>query len=278
MLRLEADARTAWEDATMLALETCEEVAGINLDAWFGGVGLHHAAALEILKDSGEAKFTWLVLVDSERVVVARAVAKLLIVIIDALANEVRSAEVEGSALDRCLFAEWDADLVDRQVAVGIDGEHLSFNTRGDLLDASEVEIRMVGEVAERQLVGSSFVVETNLIVVGELVAHLYLEGAGEAFFAISAGIAEHEGLIVDLLGIPNHFMEALGAAMQAVGAIVESELIFFATEGELGTSDAIAITADSCAEGWLGTINKTVDTVHAQYDVGKFAIAVGHH
>ena len=189
-----------------------------------------------------------------------------------------RSAEVEGSALDGSLFAEWDADLVDRQVAVGIDGEHLSFNGRGDLLDASEVEVRMVGEVAERQLVGCSLVVETNLIVVGQLVAHLNLEGAGEAFFAIGAGIAENESLIVDLLGIPNDLVESLGAAMQAVGAIVECELIFFATESELGTSDAIAITADGSAEGWLGTINKTVDAVHAQYDVGKNAIAVGHH
>ena len=278
MLRLEADSRATWESATVLALEASEEVAGIDLDAWLGGIGLHHAAALEVLEDSSEAKFTWLVLVDGERVVVARAVAKLLVIIIDALANEVRSAEVEGSALDRSLFTEWDADLVDRQVAVGIYGEHLSFNGRGDLLDTSEVEVRMVGEVAERQLVGGSLVVEANLIIIGELVAHLYLEGAGEAFFAIGTGIAEHERLIVDLLGIPNYFMEALGTAMQAVGAIVECELIFFATESELGTSDSIAITADGCAEGWLGTINKTVDAVHAQYDVGKYAIAVGHH
>ena len=71
MLRLEADSRTTWESATVLALEASEEVAGINLDARLGGIGLHHAAALEVLEDSSEAKFTWLVLVDGERMVVA---------------------------------------------------------------------------------------------------------------------------------------------------------------------------------------------------------------
>ena len=77
----------------------------------------------------------------------------------------------------------------------------------------------MIGEVDRRGLVGGCLVVDAELVFVGKRVGYLCDQFAGEAFFAVGAGVGKDDALpflAFEWLAIPNNFVEAaFDAAVQ---------------------------------------------------------------
>ena len=72
--------------------------------------------------------------------------------------------------------------------------------------------------------------------------------------------------------------MEASGAAVQVVGAVVDGEVVFLAVQREVAFTNAVAVTAYEGGEEGLGRIDAVVDVVVSLNDVSHLTFAVGHH
>ncbi len=101
---------------------------------------------------------------------------------------------------------------------------------------------------------------------------------SGESLLHICREIVELQCLCVGLLGIPHSCVETCRATVQMVGAVVDGEVVLFAVNSELAFADAVAITADKCAEEWLGAVQKIVDAVVSLDYIGVVAVLVGDH
>ena len=136
----------------------------------------------------------------------------LLVLGVDSLADRMRSAEIERSALDAAQLAGRDEAFVDRRELVSVDrhlvAEDIAF-TR-----AREVEIGMVGQVDDRVLVGCGGVVDLELVIVGPGVHHGAGQVAGIAFLAVLAQVRELEALARTFLRFPYDFVEAAQPAV----------------------------------------------------------------
>ena len=162
--------------------------------------------------------------VEHEVVVVAAAEDDLLRAgVADPLADRVRRREVERRAGHRRDLAGRDRGRVDRRVVGGHQLQLVVVGAAGAL--AGEVEVGVVGQVDDRRRVGRRVVVDPQLVVVGQGVGDLDLERAGVALLAVRAGVAEPQADAVavgDLARPPRRLVEALLAAVQVVGAVVE--------------------------------------------------------
>ena len=119
--------------------------------------------------------------------------------------------------------------------------------TRGK---AVEVEVSVVGEVADRISIRDGLVADGELIVVRQRVEHMDRHIARVAALAISCMVSELHTLI-RLLCRPELLVEALEAAVDVilvVRARVEIELIRLAVNRHLAASDAVGMAADEAA------------------------------
>ena len=113
---------------------------------------------------------------------------------------------------------------------------------------AGEVAVRVVGEVDDRGLVGGGLVVDAPVAVPVERVGDLRPQRAGVAHLAVDARVVQVQadvGARGEALDVPHLLVEALGAAVQAVHAVVDGELVRLAVQGELALGDAVAVAAD---------------------------------
>src|SRR5262249_5023457 len=74
---------------------------------------------------------------------------------------------------------------------------------------------------------------------------------------------------------LPEMLIEADGAAVESVGAVVDGNLIGLAIERELALADAVAVAANDRAEVSLGVVEKALQRIVAENDVGHLAGAV---
>ena len=154
-----------------------------------------------------------------EHEIVVVAVAGLVVQLVDALADFVERAEIERRASDGHDLTRGNQRVVDRRVAVGVEHQLVVVDRRR--ASTREIEIGVVGEIHGRGLVGRRLVVDAELVFVGERVGDLCDQFAGEAFFAVGAGVGEDDALPVlafERLRLPDDFVEAaLDAAVERV-------------------------------------------------------------
>src|SRR4051794_16565219 len=87
-----------------LAQRSIERIAGIKLQAGFGGADLDGAARARLINLGGDAQFAWFA-VKNEILIVAVAALQLLVGLVDMEANDSEFAEIEWSAFYGTKFA-----------------------------------------------------------------------------------------------------------------------------------------------------------------------------
>src|SRR5437868_8120594 len=108
-----------------------------------------------------------------------------------------------------------------------------------------QIEVTMLRNIQWCRFVSCGLVIDNQLIVVSERVADLYLEIAGIAFLAVFTHIGERNPnslLTLDLIGLPDDFVEAIYAAMQGIWAIIFSQDVFHSVQSERAISNQIGL------------------------------------
>src|SRR5882762_8620563 len=135
---------------------------------------------------------------------------------------------------------------------------------------AGEVEVRMVGEIDDRFLVGGGGIVDSKFVLIGQRVDHLGRKVSGKTLLAVFAPISQLQSLPVvagDILGGPDSLVEALETAVQGVVGIVFGHVAGDTVERKLAVGDTVRVSADESAEErFVGQI--AVELVVAQDDI----------
>ncbi len=146
----------------------------------------------------------------------------------------------------------------------------------GAAVVARKVEIGVVGEVDNGVSVGGGSEVELELAGVGPFIFGRGGEVAGVSFFAVLGVIGELHVAFGGDFHVPDLVLEAFGAAMEGVGAVVDGEFIVFAVEHEVAAVNAVGHTSGHLAGA--GTVVIIVGHVGiAEHHVVHLAVAVRH-
>lgn len=210
-------------------------------------------------------------------VVVAVAVAELFEIGIEARPDRCRTAEIHRRAFDGHQAAGGDERRIDGREEIGGDHQLMVVDRRP--ARPVQVEERVVREVDDRTAVGRGLVCDDEAVVVGQLVGHRNLQVPGVSLIAVGREAGQYDLLRRHLDDIPHNHVEALGTAVQAVGAVVQRQRILLPVERKSPCGDTIAVTADGGAEEPLsGLIDVSAEIVVPQHDVREIAVASGTH
>src|SRR6185312_3750695 len=277
MLRFQAKAVTLFIDVPVLpGNRSVQKVARVKLHSRLGGQDLQHSSAGGFVHQGGASEAVVLAM-DYPVVIIAASQHQLFVVLIDALADRSGLGEVHGSALDRSQLAGWDQGLVHGSKAVRIEQEMVPQNVAVAL--TRQVEIGMLGKIQRRGLVGGSFVIHDQLVVVGQSIGDFDFEVAGISFLAVFAQIAVSNSdtlSVLELLGLPELFVKPVGSAMQGVRAVIFGQGIFHAVEGEGGVGNPVGVAPDDGAEVG-GVLQISVNFVVTEDNVAQVAVLVRH-
>ena len=201
----------------------------------------------------------------------------LLVVGIDARANGGGLRKVERSAIDGLQFTGGNQAGIDRREFRSVQREHVAEDVAFAL--AGEIEVGVIGEVDDGVFVGGRGVIDFEFAAC-ERVADDSGERAGIACFAGFADVGEFDAA-GNFFALPNLIVEAVRAAVQRVGRIVDRQIVGFAVERELAFGDAVAVASDQRAEEGAALLcvavaDVAVEIVKAENDVGGVAVAIG--
>ncbi len=248
VLGFEAEAEALDVGCSAVAGEgSVEEVSAVELDSGFGGHDFHVATGLWLV-DSGDLSQP--ATAQDPVVIVSAAEDHLLVVGVDAFGDDGWLSEIEGGSFDGHQLSGWDefgrdgGDVVAEDLHL-VSGAILSFWP-------FEVEVGVVRQVDVGCLVGGCSVVDFKFVFGGERVGHRDFELAGVALIAVGRGELEGDGGVLwrwSAKDVPGHLVEALGSAVERVGAVVDGERILFAVDFELPFRDSVSESADGAAE-----------------------------
>ncbi len=169
----------------------------------------------------------------------------------------------------------YDQAGADRRVGLGMDGQLVA----QDIALAGQVEVRVVGQVDRRGLVGDGVESDTQFVIVAQFVYRGGFQVARVALVAVRAQVAEDQAGRLrrgEGFGLPQAAMKAIGAAMQVVDAVVQVQLMGFAVQREAAVGDAVAVAANQRAE-IIRVAHVGRDVVIAEHHIGHDAVAVRH-
>ena len=129
------------------------------------------------------------------------------------------------------------------------------------------------------RLVGDGRVVDAQIVVVVEHISDGDREIARIAHVAVRREQSQFDADGVgrfDLRGGPHPLVKTLRAAMQAVGTVIDRQMVRLAVERELALGDAIAVAADQGSEIGVG-VEVAVEIVEAERNVVDLAVLVGN-
>ena len=148
-----------------------------------------------------------------------------------------------------------------------------------DIAFAGQVEIGVVGQVHRRGLIGHRVESNTQFVIVAQLVDGGDFRGAGITLVASDAQVSQdqaHRFRRVEGFGFPQLAVEAIGAAVQVIDAVVHVQLVGHAVQREAAIGDAVAIAANQRAEVMrLAEVGFSI--VEAVADISQHAVAVRH-
>ena len=190
------------------------------------------------------------------------------------LAQEDGLAEVEGGTSDRQDLAGGYKAAVNFRYAVGKDAEYVVL----DVLcrESVQVEIYVMGQVADGGLVSGGGVFDLYSVVLGHGKGEESLDGSGETVGSVLEDTAHQNGILSNFFHIPNGVVKAFGSSVKGVLAVVLGKLILFAVQGEGGVSNAVCITAESGSYRIAAESLVLLDIVVVAHYVGVVAVFVG--
>ncbi len=183
-------------------------------------------------------------------------------------------AEVERGAGHRPELARWNQGGVDRRIGVG--GDHQFVIHRRARTFAGQVPIGVVAQVDDGRRIGAGAVFNRQAAIAFERVGGGDRQRAGIALVAVGADVAQGGAIRLGLDHVPDHLVEATGAAVQAVGAIVGGHAVFASIQREPAAGDAIGEAPDDGAE-ILRLGQRGLQRRVAQHHVGVLAVAIRH-
>ena len=253
-----------------------EEITAVELNARFGRPNLHITPRSGFIDRSRQLQVMGAPARQHPIVVVAVAVAELFEIGIEARPDRCRTAEIHRRAFDGHQAAGGDERRIDGREEIGCDHQFMVVDRRP--ARPVQVEERVVREVDDRTAVGRGLVCDDEAVVVGQLVGHRNLQVPGVSLIAVGREAGQYDLLRRHLDDIPHNHVEALGTAVQAVGAVVQGQRILLPVERKAPCGDTVAVTADGGAEEPLsGLIDVSAEVVVPQHDVREIAVAVGH-
>ena len=113
---------------------------------------------------------------------------------------------------------------------------------------AVQVEIGVVGKVDHRRRVTLGGEGQSEDVVFAPFVVGHDRQLAGIAHFAVGGHILEFHGAAL-LAGLPHLVLEALGAAVQVIGAVVDRQLVSLAVQAETPARYAVGEAPGTLAE-----------------------------
>ena len=141
---------------------------------------------------------------------------------------------------------------------------------------AREVPVSVVGEVYHGRSVGFGTKGQLQLAGIAPAVCGAHGELSGVSGFAVGSGVAHCHGVAVGADKAPELVLEAVGAAVEVVGAVVDGEAVFLSVDNEVPSGYAVGISARHFSGagavgyvvGWVGI---------AENHIGELARAVGY-
>ncbi len=192
-----------------------------------------------------------------------------------------RLAEIEDRAGDLAEFAGRNGAGVGRQIFVAVDRQ-LLFVDRARRPLTRQVPIRMVGDVDDRRLGRRRRIGDGQLAGFVERIGRMDRQLAGITHIAVGADIFHFDAgrrlaLAMGRNQLPVDLVEALGAAVQGIGAVIDRRGIGLAVDLVLALGNAVSEAADGRAE-ILRLVEIVLQPGITQRDVGALAVAVRRH
>ena len=268
--------RQASMAAIMRALVTgkIHMLAGIHLHARLGGAQVHHAAALRIIQRPKAAhaaarygKVEIIAIFCHHHGILAAAGKPL--------AQAQPGAEIYRQAVHGQIVAGGDQ----RVVRLGNERRVQRQNLPLDIALTGQIEIGMVGQVAQGILIAHGAVANAQVVFMRPANAQRHPQRAGKALLAVRAGIGKGDHisrLALVRLGMPKLAVKAVMPAVQAVGAFVCIQMIILAVQGKGGAGDAVAYAANGRADIVI-LADIIGGAVKAQRHIGQVARAIRH-
>jgi len=272
VLRLEGEAvALAVGSAARAAGAAVEVVAGVELEARLGRQHLERPPRARVLDERG-AHEPGARPVEHEVVVVAAGEQELGVAVAQALADPGGPAEVERRPLDGRELAGRDEAGAGRRVRRGRRREHVVVDGAGAL--AGEVPADVARQVHDGGRVGDGAEVDAERVA-AEPVDDLGLEPAREAHLAGGARVRQREPAVVARLGSPHAPVEALGAAVERVAALVARQLERLPVELEAAAGDPVRVASHHGAEVAARVGEVALEGAEAEDDVRRAALPV---
>ena len=278
VLGLEADGGAlVVHDALLAGDGAVEEVAAVDLDAGLVGEDLEVDAGGGAVKLRG-GSVDVAGGIQHPVVVIAVAVADLLVVGGDAVADEVCRAEVERRAFHGSDFARGHKRVVHRRVVRSVDIKDIVHDAVRSRI-AREIKVGVVGHVDDGRRIGRGLVGDVDAVVIGEGIGDVGLHGTGEVAIAVGRIAQQLDVLLVGFHHLIDLILPALGTAVQAVSEVVLRQLDGLSVEGEAALVDAVGIPADAGAEVGLVVLREIIrHFVESQGHILQFPVFVVHH
>ena len=271
-LGFKAQAGAFAEGSALFAVQriAVQEIPAVELHAGQVGVGVHDPARGFVDQLGRQAKA---LAVDDPVVVVAAGPEKLGIILLDPLPDGVEIGEIHGRALDGEDFTGGQAFRIGGGEKGSMQLELMLKD--GAAFEAAQIEVGVVGEVADGVRVGDGGVVDGEPVVVGQAVDYGDLQVPGITLIPIRAEIGQGQGAVPDLI-LPDDLVVAQKAAVKLVFALVGVQGIGFSAQFKAGLGQAVGVPPDEGAQipahffvGFYGGV--------AQHHVLRPSVAVGH-
>lgn len=244
------------------------EIGGVDLNTGAVGVHSHAPPAVGIPQDSaGIAEHLKIVVI---------AVLQMQRLVIDANipAQGLGTAEIHRRSCHRAALARGDAFAACRGKEPGGHGKGL-FHGLFRVVMAGQIEIAVVGHVKYSVLVGNAVVSDLQAVIC-QRIGNANVRVAGETLIQVRGVEEEANAAFAVGQHLPQSALEARGAAVQAVGAVVGGEGVGFSAYHNGGFSNAVGVAAYGSAQiGVAGGIGGR--GVKTQHHVCHITLAVRH-
>ena len=253
------------------------KISAIELEPRFGGIDGHDDTA-EVTSGDRGGDVVWFVgdtIQQHKIVIVTFSKFDLLIGgIVYAAADSGRLCKVKRRAGYRFDLTGGNQRRIDRRVMVGVKLEEMVIDRSASL--PVQVEVRVIGEVEHRGLVGRCAIGNPKSVAV-EYIGYRDLEVSRIAFLSIFGKVGQPEGGGVQLPCVPDDGVKTFLPAMERIGTVILIQRIFLSVELEFRMPDPVAIATDDGAEIGVRLVEIFSDAVIAQDDVGRVAVLVGN-
>ena len=227
-----------------LARRAVKEIAAVELQPWQVCIDSQADAALVALCIGGFVKAVLLLVVENPVVVVPGPPLQLLEIIVNALPDGSQLAKIHRGACCLVDCAVRQGLRVSLCQAVGEDLQLVPEDAA--ILTAVQVEIAVIGQVADGIGIGKCLIGNPQCVVLSQLVGYMHLKIAREASVPVRAEIG-HKELALLLACSPQLAVKATAAAVEAVGlawAVVGLQLIVSAIYSNPGILDAVGVAS----------------------------------